>query len=232
MRWGENMDRQIPQDISVRPFDVVVVGAGINGAGIARDAAIRGLKVLLLDKEDICSGTTQWSTRLIHGGLRYLEQYEFSLVRESLKDREILLRMAPHLVRPLGFLVPIYEYMEHGRVMIQLGMMAYDALSIEKSVERHSTFDREQTLEREPGLNPEGLKGATFYYDAQAEYPERIAVENTVSAQDHGAVVLTYAKVDRLIVEDGNVTGVEFEVALSGERHAARAPVTVNAAGP
>jgi glycerol-3-phosphate dehydrogenase len=226
------MDRQTPQDISVRPFDVVVVGAGINGAGIARDAAMRGLKVLLLDKEDISSGTTQWSTRLIHGGLRYLEQYEFSLVRESLKDREILLRMAPHLVRPLGFLVPIYEYMEHGRVMIQLGMMAYDALSIEKSVERHRIFDREQTLEREPGLNPEGLKGAAFYYDAQSEYPERIVVENAVSARDHGAVVLTYAKVDRLIVEDGNVTGVEFEDALSGERHAARAPVTVNAAGP
>jgi glycerol-3-phosphate dehydrogenase len=226
------MDRQIPQDISIRPFDVIVVGAGINGAGIARDAAMRGLKVLLLDKEDISSGTTQWSTRLIHGGLRYLEHYEFYLVRESLKDREILLRIAPHLVRPLGFLVPIYEYMEHGRVMIQLGMMAYDALSIEKSVERHSIFDREQTLEREPGLNPEGLKGAAFYYDAQAEYPERITVENAVSAHDHGAVVLIYAKVERLIVEDGNVVGIEFEDVLSGERHAARAPVTVNVAGP
>ena len=181
------MERRIPQDISIRPFDVIVVGAGINGAGIARDAAMRGLKVLLLDKGDISSGTTSWSTRLIHGGLRYLEHYEFSLVRESLKDREILLRTAPHLVRPLGFLVPIYGYMEHGRVMIQLGMMAYDALSIEKSVERHSIFDREQALEREPGLNPEGLKGAAFYYDAQAEYAERLAVENAVAASDHGA---------------------------------------------
>ncbi|MBV9455079.1 MAG: glycerol-3-phosphate dehydrogenase [Rubrobacter sp.] len=226
------MDRQIPQDISIRPFDVIVIGAGINGAGIARDAAMRGLKVLLLDKEDVSSGTTQWSTRLIHGGLRYLEHYEFSLVRESLKDREILLRTAPHLVRPLGFLVPIYEYMEHGRVMIQLGMMAYDALSIEKSVERHSIFDRDQTLEREPGLNPEGLKGAAFYYDAQAEYPERIVVENAVSAGDHGAVTLTYAKVDRLIIEDGNVQGVEFEDVLRGGRHTARAPVTINATGP
>src|SRR4051795_4650120 len=96
---------RVPHDIESYPFDLIVVGAGINGAGIARDAAMRGLKVLLLDKGDISSGTTQWSTRLIHGGLRYLEQYEFSLVRESLKDREILLRTAPHLVRPLGFLV-------------------------------------------------------------------------------------------------------------------------------
>ena len=105
------MNRQIPQDINNYSFDVIVVGAGINGAGIARDAAMRGLKVLLLDKGDISSGTTQWATRLIHGGLRYLQHYEFSLVRESLKDREELLRIAPHLARPLGFLVPIYEYM-------------------------------------------------------------------------------------------------------------------------
>ncbi len=226
------MDRQVPQDISSYPFDLIVIGAGINGAGIARDAAMRGLKVLLLDKGDISSGTTQWSTRLIHGGLRYLEYYEFSLVRESLKDREILLRIAPHLVRPLGFLVPIYEYMSHGKLMIQLGMIAYDALSLEKSLERHRTFDREQTLEREPGLNPEGLKGAAFYYDAQVEYAERIAVENAVSAREHGAVVLTYAKVDRLVVENGDVVGVEFEDLLGGERYMARAPVTVNVAGP
>ncbi len=226
------MDRRIPQDISSYPFNVIVIGAGINGAGIARDAAMRGLRVLLLDKEDISSGTTQWATRLIHGGLRYLQHYEFSLVRESLKDREELLRIAPHLARPLGFLVPIYEYMERGKLMIQLGMIAYDVLSMEKSLQRHRTFDREQTLEREPGLNPEGLKGAAFYYDAQSEYAERIAVENAISAREHGAVVLTYAEVRRLIVENGNVVGVEFEDALSGERYTAHAPVTVNVAGP
>src|SRR5918912_3223084 len=131
------MDRQIPQDISSYPFDVILIGAGINGAGIARDAAMRGLRVLLLDKGDIASGTTQWSTRLIHGGLRYLERYEVSLVRESLKDREILLRIAPHLVRPLGFLVPIYERAKHGPFMIRLGMLGYDTLSFGKSLDNH-----------------------------------------------------------------------------------------------
>src|SRR5918994_991373 len=116
------MPSRVPQDIGDYPFDLIVVGAGINGAGIARDAAMRGLKTLLLDKGDISNGTTQWATRLIHGGLRYLEYYEVSLVRESLKDREILLHIAPHLVRPLGFLVPIYERAKHGPLMIRLGV--------------------------------------------------------------------------------------------------------------
>ena len=226
------MTRQVPQDIGNYPFDVIVIGAGINGAGIARDAAMRGLKVLLLDKEDISSGTTQWATRLIHGGLRYLQYYEFPLVRESLRDRELLFRIAPHLVRPLGFCVPIYDYMDRGPLLIRMGMILYDALSFEKTVGGHQMLTPEQTLERYPGLNPEGLRGAAFYYDGQAEYAERIAVENAISARDHGAVVLTYARVDRLIVEGGNVTGVEFTDELNGERHEAYAPVTVNVAGP
>lgn len=226
------MNRQIPQDISEYPFDLIVVGAGINGAGIARDAAMRGLKVLLLDKGDISDGTTQWSTRLIHGGLRYLEHYEVALVRESLKDREKLIQIAPHLVKPLGFLVPVYDRSQRGPFMIKLGMVAYDVLSADKSMENHKMFNREQTLEREPGLNPEGLKAAAFYYDAQVEYAERLAVENAISAKERGAYVLNYARVDRLITDDNAVTGVEFTDVLSGEQYKAFAPVTVNVAGP
>jgi glycerol-3-phosphate dehydrogenase len=223
---------RVPHDIENYPFDLIVVGAGINGAGIARDAAMRGLKVLLLDKGDIASGTTQWATRLIHGGLRYLEHYEVPLVRESLRDREILFHIAPHLVKPLGFLIPIYERTKHGPRMVRLGMIAYDVLSFDKSVGNHRMFSREETLEREPGLNPEGLRGAAFYYDGQVEYAERIAVENAISAHEHGAVVLNYARVDRLIVENGAVLGVEFTDVLDGEKYTARAPVTVNVAGP
>jgi glycerol-3-phosphate dehydrogenase len=226
------MATRVPQDIGDYPFDLIVVGAGINGAGIARDAAMRGLDVLLLDKGDVASGTTQWATRLIHGGLRYLEYYEVSLVRESLKDREILLHIAPHLVKPLGFLVPIYERAKHGPRMIRMGMIGYDALSLDKSLENHRMLSAEEALEREPGLNPEGLLGAAFYYDAQVEYAERIAVENAISAREHGAVVLTYAKVDRLLSEGDRVTGVEFTDVLGGETYGARAPVTINVAGP
>jgi glycerol-3-phosphate dehydrogenase len=226
------MTDRVPQDIQVYPFDLIIIGAGINGAGIARDAAMRGLKILLLDKGDIASGTTQWATRLIHGGLRYLEYYEVSLVRESLKDREILLHIAPHLVRPLGFLVPIYDRAKHGPLMVRLGMIGYDTLSLDKSLDNHRMLSAEEALEREPGLNPEGLLGAAFYYDAQVEYAERIAVENAISAREHGAVVLTYSKVNRLIRDDGRVAGVEFNDILGSGTYSARAPVTVNVTGP
>jgi glycerol-3-phosphate dehydrogenase len=226
------MERRIPRDIGDHPFDLIVVGGGINGVGTARDAAMRGLKVLLLDKGDFGSGTTSWSSRLIHGGLRYLEYYEFYLVRESLSDREKLLKIAPHLVKPLLLAVPIYEHSKRGPAMIQLGMTLYDVLSFDKSMERHRMLGREEALERFPGLNPEGLKAAAIYYDGQAEYAERLAVENAISAREHGAVVLNYAKVTGAIVENGNVRGVEFTDVLTGEQHTARAPVTANVAGP
>src|SRR6476646_10705353 len=114
-------------------FDVIVIGAGINRAGIARDAALRGLNVLLLDKGDVGGGTSSWSTRLIHGGLRYLEHGEFGLVRESLREREIQLRIAPHLVRPLPILVPIYAGQKRGPLTIRAGMFAYNLLSFDKT---------------------------------------------------------------------------------------------------
>jgi glycerol-3-phosphate dehydrogenase len=232
------MTRQVPQDIGDYPFDLVVVGAGINGAGIARDAAMRGLKVLLLDKGDISDGTTQWSTRLIHGGLRYLEYYEVHLVRESLAEREKLLRIAPHLVKPLRFVVPIYERSKRGPGMIRLGMIGYDVLSFDKSVPNHRMLSREEALEQYPGLNPDGLRGAATYYDGQVEYAERIAVENAVSAREHGATVITHAEVKELLFEDApngglpRVSGVEFEDKLNGGVYKVHADVTVNVAGP
>ncbi|HET7478652.1 MAG TPA: glycerol-3-phosphate dehydrogenase/oxidase [Rubrobacteraceae bacterium] len=222
------------QHVGERPFDLIVIGAGINGAGIARDAAMRGLRVLMLDKGDIASGTTQWATRLIHGGLRYLEHYEVPLVRESLADREILLHIAPHLVKPLKFTVPIYDRSSRGPGMIRLGMIGYDTLSYDSSMPRHKMLSREEALREYPGLNPEGLKAAATYYDGQVEYAERIAVENAVSAVQNGAVVITYAEVKRLLFEDGGsrVAGVEFEDKLEGGVYSVRAPVTVNVAGP
>jgi glycerol-3-phosphate dehydrogenase len=114
-------------------FDVIVIGAGINGAGIARDAAMRGLKVLLIDKGDVGGGTSAGSTRLIHGGLRYLEHFEFGLVRESLRERETLLRIAPHLVRPLPITIPIYKNGQRGWAMVKAGMIAYELLSLGKT---------------------------------------------------------------------------------------------------
>jgi glycerol-3-phosphate dehydrogenase len=208
-------------------YDVIIIGAGINGAGIARDAAMRGLKVLLIDKGEPGCATTSASTRLIHGGLRYLEHFEFGLVRESLREREILLRIAPDLVRPLAITIPIYKQSRRGRLTIRAGMILYDLLSWGKSLPRHRMFSRAETLEQWPGLNPEGLIGSALYYDAQVEFPERLVLANVLSARECGAEVLTHTRVTKLGMKDGNVSGVEF-----GQEQFAEAAVVVNAAGP
>ena len=191
------MTSRIPANISEITFDVIVIGAGINGAGIARDAAMRGLQVLLLDKGDIGGGTTSWSTRLIHGGLRYLEYAELGLVRESLRERETLFRIAPHLVKPLPILLPLYEQAARGPLTIRAGMIAYDLLSLDKSLPRHRMLTRDEALVEAPGLNRNGLRAAAIYYDAQVEFAERLVVENVLSAREHGATVITYARVEK-----------------------------------
>jgi glycerol-3-phosphate dehydrogenase len=226
------MTRRIPPDIESSVYDAMVIGAGINGCGIARDAAMRGLRVLLLDKGDIAGGTTSWSTRLIHGGLRYLEYGEVGLVRESLRERERLLHIAPHLVRPLPLLIPIYEGARRGPWLIRAGMIAYDLLSFDKSLDHHHMLTRQQALARAPGLNPAGLRGAAVYYDAQVEYAERLAVENALSAVENRADVLTYARVERLLWRGAAVEGAEVKDLLGGGTMRVRARVTVNVAGP
>jgi len=200
-------------EISNDQFDVIVIGAGINGAGIARDAAMRGLKVLLLDKGDLGGGTSSWSTRLIHGGLRYLEHGEFGLVSESLRERACLMHIAPHLVRPLRMLAPIYKHARRGVWTIQAGMIAYDLLSFGKSLPRHRLLSVRQTLEQAPGLNREGLLGAAVYFDAQVEFAERLVLENALSAIARGATVITYASVEKILVAAGAARGVEFTLA-------------------
>jgi glycerol-3-phosphate dehydrogenase len=226
------MSRELPRD--GQRFDLIVVGAGINGTGIARDAAMRGLQVLLLDKGDLASGTTSWSSRLIHGGLRYLEHREFGLVRESLRERERLLQVAPHLVEPLPLLIPVYHGDRRGPLLIRAGMIAYDLLSYDKSLPRHRIFSRDATLRRAPGLKREGLRGAAMYFDAQVAFAERLAIENALDARDHGATVITYARADRLLTgDDGRtVRGIAYTDLVDGGVREALAPVTVNVAGP
>jgi glycerol-3-phosphate dehydrogenase len=218
---------QAQHDMVRTGFDVVIIGAGINGAGIARDAAMRGLKVLLIDKSDLASGTTSASTRLIHGGLRYLEHLEFRLVRESLQEREILMRIAPHLVRRLPITIPIYTHSKRGPLTIRAGMIAYDLLSWTKSMPRHQMLSRDETLRQLPGLNRRDLLGAARYFDAQVEFAERLVVENLLAAQMCGAEVLTYTPVTKLVTRGSKIFAVEF-----GDRSSASAGVVINAAGP
>ena len=214
-------------DLAATTFDLIIIGAGINGAGIARDAAMRGLKVLVLDKGDVGSGTSSWSTRLIHGGLRYFEHGEFGLVRESLREREILLRIASHLVAPIPILIPIYKDGSRGRLTIRAGMIAYDLLSSGKTLPHHQMLSRAETLQRCPGLEPEDLVGGAVYYDCQVEFAERLVLENILSSKEHRAEVLTYARVTN--VGEGIV---EFVTRGSDEVKSARAQLVVNASGP
>ncbi|MGI8485880.1 MAG: glycerol-3-phosphate dehydrogenase/oxidase, partial [Thermomicrobiales bacterium] len=169
--------------------------------------------------------------RLIHGGLRYLEHFEIGLVRESLRERERLLRVAPHLVHPLPLTLPIYKGHQRGPMLIQLGMIAYDVLSFDKSLPRHRMYSKEGALGHETGLNPVGLEGAARYYDAQVEFAERLVVENVLDAIGHGAVLRTYANADALVIEAGVVRGVELVDEQTGERQVVRAKVTVNVTG-
>jgi glycerol-3-phosphate dehydrogenase len=161
-------------ELSRTTYDVAIVGAGINGAAIARDAARRGLSVVVVDKDDVCSGTSAWSSRLIHGGLRYLEHGEVALVHESLHDRERLLHIAPHLVTPMPFVVPLYPHNHKPAWMFRAGMVAFDALSLRKSVPRHRRLNRKAVAVELPSLRREGFAGALRYYDGQVVFAERL----------------------------------------------------------
>ncbi len=213
-------------------FDLAIIGGGIIGLGAARDAALRGLRVALFEQRDFGWGTTARSTRLVHGGLRYLELLDFALVREDLREREVLLRLAPHLVRPLPFVVPIYRRGAAYRAKLRLGMLLYDALSFDKSLPTHRMLGRDETLAREPALNPAGLEGAALYYDAQVQAVERLGLENAVDADARGAELFTHTRVVDLLVEDSAVRGVLVEDCLTGETAQVRAALTLNAAGP
>ncbi len=216
---------------SVR-FDLIVIGGGVNGCGISWDAALRGLRVLLLEKEDFGWATSAWNSRLIHGGLKYLEKYDVRLVRESLREREWMLHAAPHLVIPLRFVLPFYSRNAHPKLMLRTGLVAYDALSFDKSTPNHRVHSPRQTLDLIPGLNQEGLQGSGTYYDGQVPYSERLVVETAVAAAAGGAVVLNHARVDRLLTEGGEVRGVEFTDTLTGTSYTAKGAAVVNSAGP
>src|SRR5512137_1203646 len=144
-------------------FDIIVIGGGITGAGVARDAALRGLSTLLLEKRDYSSGVSSKTTRLVHGGLRYLANFEIDLVAEALRERSILRKHAPYLITPMPILIPIYRGDPHGRAAISVGIHLYELLSREKDIPHYFTAGTDRTLALEPRLNREGLKGSALF---------------------------------------------------------------------
>ena len=180
--------RQSMWDSLSDSYDLLVVGGGINGAGIARDAARRGLTVALVEMRDLAYGTSSRSSKLVHGGLRYLEQGELSLVFEAVSERRILMDIAPHLVNPLAFLFPVYKKSRRGLWMINAGMWLYDGLSLFRSPKLHKTLKPDEVRAQEPALDATDLTGAPIYYDCSTD-DARLTLENGIDAAQQGQAV-------------------------------------------
>jgi len=213
------------------PVDVLVIGGGITGAGIARDAALRGFRAALVDKSDFGAGTSSHSSRLIHGGIRYLEHGAFRLVFEASHERRVLLRIAPHLVRPLAFLFPIYRGGRLPAWKLRAGMWLYDLLSSFRNVHWHRWLGAKKVRRVEPGLRDRGLIGAALYYDAQAD-DARLVIATLRSALRAGAIAANYVETTALLKPDGRVRGAVVRDVLTGETATIRANVVVSATGP
>lgn len=210
--------------------DVLVIGGGIVGAGAALDAAARGLSVTLVEARDLAAGTSSRSSKLIHGGLRYLEQHDFALVREALKERGLLLRkLAPHLVRPVRFLLPLQHQVVE-RAYIGAGVALYDTMGGARSLPGHRHLGRDAALRAAPGLRQDALVGAIQYYDAQVDDARHTMMVARTAAQ-YGASVLTRTKADSLLREGDRVTGVRLRDLESGEQFPVRARRVIGATG-
>lgn len=215
-------------------FDVLIIGGGITGAGLALDAAARGLKTALVEKRDFAAGTSSRSTKLIHGGLRYLEQFDVTLVREALLERSVLARIAPHQTEAFPFVIPIYTDRRRNYdhpLMMRAGLFLYDLLAGRQNFARHRRLSREEALRLAPQLDPNGLKGAFLYYDALTN-DSRLVVEIVKAANQHGAAIANYAKVENYLRDaEGKITGARLLDELGGEPIELRARVTINATG-
>ena len=215
-------------------FDVLIIGGGITGAGLALDAAARGLKTALVEKRDFAAGTSSRSTKLIHGGLRYLEQFDVALVREALLERSVLARIAPHQAEAFPFVIPIYadrqRNYDHPLIM-RAGLFLYDLLAGRQNFAKHRRLSREEALRLAPQLDPRGLKGAFLYYDALTN-DSRLVIEIVKAAHQQGAAIANYTRVESYLRDaDGKITGARVLDELSGERIELRARVTINATG-
>lgn len=240
----DKMQRDLKK-MSATEYDLVIVGGGVTGATTAWDASLRGLKVALLEKDDFAHATTSGSSKLVHGGLRYLVNGELKLVRESLRERRIWENIAPHMVHPLPFILPTYGYGKKGGLVLSIGLAFYDLLSYDrnfvsdddKKIPGFRSISRDEALRLMPSLRAEGLTGAKIYYDCQMFAPERLCLECIEGAVEYGADAANYAEVTGFETQDSigrghRVTGVHVKDHVTGEMHTIRGKVTVNAAGP
>jgi glycerol-3-phosphate dehydrogenase len=212
-------------------YDVLIIGGGITGAGIALDAAARGMTTALVEMQDFAGGTSSRSTKLIHGGLRYLKQFEVKLVSEVAKEREIVFENGPHVTKPEWMLLPIFKGGTFGKFSTAFGLRVYDFLAGVKKSERRTMLSKEETLLKEPLLRRDQLIGSGYYVEYRTD-DARLTIEVLKAADEMGAVTCNYSKVIKLIFENNIVAGVEVEDQLSGEKYQIKAKKVVNATGP
>lgn len=232
MNFSSANRHQFIASLKQHEFDMLIIGGGITGVGIALDAASRGLKVALVEKEDFASGTSSRSTKLIHGGLRYLKQFEFALVKEVGSERAVVHKLAPHLVLPEKMLLPLREHRGFGSLLTSFGLKLYDWLAGVTGKDRRLMLTRRQTLRREPLLKKDDVKGGALYAEYRTD-DARLTIEVAKKANKYGATVVNYCKVNRLnYSEIGSVCGAEVQDGISGEIFSIKSSVVINATGP
>jgi glycerol-3-phosphate dehydrogenase len=231
MNFSNLRRKEYIDQLTTERFDVLVIGGGITGAGIALDAAARGMKVAIVDMQDFSAGTSSRSTKLVHGGLRYLKQFEMKMVAEVGKERAIVYENGPHVTTPEWMLLPIHQGGTFGKISTSIGLMVYDFLAGVKKNERRTMLNAVEALRREPLLKKQGLKGGGVYVEYRTD-DARLTIEVLKKAIELGAVGMNYSKVEALCYENGKVSGAAIRDVLNGENYTIRAREVVNAAGP
>lgn len=227
-----NLDRnEIIQNLTKTKFDLVIIGGGITGGGIALDAAARGLKVALLEKGDFASGTSSKSTKLIHGGLRYLKQFDFWLVKEVGSERAIVHKLAPHLVLPEKMLLPLIDGGSYGKWLTSIGLKVYDILAQVSGDDKRKMLEKKEALELEPLLPKKKLKGAGYYAEYRTD-DSRLTIENIKTSLSFGAIALNYAEVSAFDYTDNIISGLHFKDLMSGHEFTIKSKYVISAAGP
>jgi len=221
----------ITKELQSTEFDLLIIGGGITGAGIALDAASRGMKVALIEKNDFASGTSSKSTKLIHGGLRYLKQFDFWLVKEVGTERAIVHDLAPHLVVPEKMILPLIEGGTYGEWLTSIGLKVYDILASVEGEDKRKMLDKEEALEKEPLLPESILNGAGYYAEYRTD-DARLTIEVLKTALDYDAKIINYTEASQFIYEDNRVVGATVKDNLSNETFNIKAKYVVNATGP
>ncbi len=230
--FDANQRKKLIQQLVESQYDLIIIGGGITGAGIALDAASRGIKTALVEKNDFASGTSSKSTKLIHGGLRYLKQFEIALVREVGQERAVVHHLAPHLVKSEKMLLPLIKDGTYGKILTSVGLMVYDVLAGVEKVDQRKMLTLDETLEQEPLLDPDKLEGGGIYAEYRTD-DARLTLEIMKTATRMGADIINYAEATDFIYDDQNkVRGITWRDNLTGKEYSLKSTYTISAAGP